>query len=420
VTTELPEEFYGYIDNQGFNYFYENFDYIMNFFLNIFPKTKSRPNNNLIKIFVEKHKEILWCRKLPILSKYLQSVTKNGYSLQYGDKSLKSLLKAVNQFLMYKLNKIINSSNKQMEKTMWKIYYNYNEYYKDIIVNKLNPKRGYFRKNIFGSRLHFTLRAVAIPIVQEAIGDEIYISWKAGLNVYKFHIMNILINRFELKVYDAYDKIMKAFYSYDPIIDQIFQLLILESKYKGFPIFVNRNPSLLLSNILLCFVVKVKPKATIVSEEFIRRYGRGIDISKISTDITYKDNIYTNSSFIVKRNRFDSKEFVEYYLSEDYAFDNIETTNFNISTKEISEYTNKIIDYTVDILYLIGNLMNLDHDGDSINIACVLPENHMVEKIIDRLHPCNFFFDNDKMEISSKITIPNQHFLLLNSYLKDK
>jgi len=420
VTRDLPEEFEGYIDGQGFNYLYRNFDYVMNFFLNIFPKTKIKSNNNLIKVFIEKHKEIMWCRKLPILSKYLQSVTKNGYSLQYADKSLKSLLKAVNQFLMYKLTKIINSSNKQIEKTLWKIYFNYNEYYKDIIINKLNPKRGYFRKNVFGSRLHFTSRAVAIPTVEVSMHDEICVSWKSGLNNFKFHIINILTNRFGLKVYVAYDKVMKAFYSYDPIIDQIFQLLILESRFKGFPVLINRNPSLLLSNILLNFIVKVKPQLTNISKEFIRRYGRNIDINNISSEIKYKNNIYTKRANIVDRNRFDSKEFVNYYMTKEYSFDNIETTKFGISMEEIKNSNNALIDYTVSVSYIIVGLMNLDFDGDSLNMENLLPEMDIVERIVDRLHPCNFFFDNDKMEISSKMSIPNQHLLLLNAYLEDK
>lgn len=417
VTRELPEEFNQYIDNQGFNYFYENFDYIINFFINIFPKTKNRANNNIIKVFIEKHRDVLWCRKLPILSKYLQSITKDGYSLRYADKALKYLLKPVNQFLIRHLTKIFNSSNIQNEKSMWKIYYNYNKYYESIIINRLNPKRGYFRKNVFGTRLHFTSRAVVIPVVSIGIGDEIFVSWKSALNVYKFHIINILTNRFKLKVYEAYDKIMNAFYSYDPIIDQIFQLLILECRFKGLPYIINRNPSLLLSNLMLQFVTKVKPKFTNISKKFIKQYGRNIDLSKISSDISYKDNIYKNRTVIVDENGFDNKEFLKYYLSHDYSFEDIDLKACKISQSQINEANGHILDYTVNVSYLIGGLMNLDHDGDSINMLA-LHEMDIVETIIDRMHPANFFFDNDKMGISSRISIPNQHLIMLNSWLE--
>lgn len=419
VTRELPEDFNNYITGQGFNYFYENFDYIINFFSNIFPKTKNRANNKIIGIFIEKHRDVLWCRKLPILSKYLQSITMDGYSLRYADKALKYLLKPINQFLIRHLTDLFNSSDIRIEKSMWNIYYNYNKYYENIIVNRLNPKRGYFRKNVFGTRLHFTSRAVAIPIVAPSFGDEIYLSWKAALNLYKFHIINILTNRFKIKVYEAYDKFMKAFYSYDPIIDQIFQLLILECKFKGLPYIINRNPSLLLSNLLLTFVVKVKPSFTKISKKFIQQYGRGIDVSKISSDISYSDNIYQNRMIVVDENRFDSKEFVKYYISDEYSFEDIDNEKFNISQEQINEANDLILDYTISASYLICGLMNLDFDGDSLN-GLSLQEMSIVERMIDRMHPANYFFDNDDMEISSKISIPIQHLAMLNSWLQDE
>lgn len=415
---ELPPDFAGYITDQGFSYFYENFDHIMNFFINIYPKTSQRAFVKMLPILLERYKDAIWTNKLPIVSKYLQPISKDGYSLRYISPTIKPILKSLTSLVNKDLAMLVLKKSKaNIDRFIWKIYYNIIKYYYDIIDVKLKPKVGYFRKNIFGTKKHFTTRSVAVPILDPhygnevrfpCFGDEIHFPWAAGLTNYKYHLINILTKRMGYRLYDAYDKIIKGYYRYDPVIDQIFQLLILECKYKGFPVLVNRNPSLLLSNVSLAFVVKIKPHLCKISKTFIQNFGNPKFIKPI-----------TNRFLNDKRNLYSKQMTI---LEESNGFDTPETIR-NADVIDIEEHFPKanylIQDQSISDSYLCLGLRNEDYDGDSINYDAGLFENKIVDLLIERIHPCNFLLVNTDTTITSKIGIPNQHLVILNEWLND-
>lgn len=261
INVPLREELEGYIDGRGFNYFYDNFDYIIDFFCNIFPKTSGpKRDNNQIKLFIKANRDKLWCTKLPLLSSIFQPITNEGYSLKYVNKNIKMILNSIIDLIDIRIVKKTSPIQlKTIEKTMYNVYFKYLEYIQYTKKDKLSQKPGIFRQHVFGTRLHMTFRSVIVPIVDYHEGDDLHLPWKIGINVLKYHILNILCNRMNYTMKKAYGKIIKAFNKYDFEIDQIMQLLIKECPYKGLPVLFNRNPSLNLAAVQLLFVTKVKP-----------------------------------------------------------------------------------------------------------------------------------------------------------------
>lgn len=361
VSKPLPDDLKPYFKERGFKFFYENFDYVMDVFLNRYPKTKNRKYNKVLQLFLEKYRDRLFTQYLPILSRFLQPSTNPNNNKMYIDKSLKEILKSIISLVMSKYTYIIDKSYKSIEKLMWKIYYSYTMYYYQIIQTKFSKKKSYFRKNIFGSRLHFTFRNVIAPINDEHIADEIHIPWKTGITNLQFHILNILVNRIGMSTIDAYNFVMNGYYNYHPLLDQIFQLLIIESYFKGIPAIQNRNPSLLTSNIILHFITKVGPEITRISKRFIQHFGRiqNIDDKVISDGSIIHDirDIFKSRIRIIKQNEFDTPE-----------------TIFNFNIKEgITDHRGKyyseedlkyaIDNKTVQVSYLDLILLNGDFDG---------------------------------------------------------
>lgn len=270
VNAPIPEELQGVITGQGFNYFRENFDYIMDYFLNVHYKTRTKKQANYIKWFLDEYKDIIWCTKLPVLSNELHPITKEGRSLKYGDSSSKDILSAIIDLatIQFSMKTTVNNPTK-LEAVTYTAYKSYIDYLTKIIKNKLADKTGLMRKHMFGTRLHGTFRSVIVPIIGEQQADEIHIPWNTAVNSYKLLLINLLMNRKNYSMVEALSKVTKALVIYDPEIDELFDVLLKEAAYTdpvtkriiklaGLPVLLQRNPSLVHQSIQLVFVTIIK------------------------------------------------------------------------------------------------------------------------------------------------------------------
>lgn len=267
----------------GFNWFYDNFDAFMTYFINAHPNKAKRDTGELIDRFIKITGKAMWCTKLPILSKILQPIAKVSDSVRYADVDIKNLITAIFTLGSILLaDKVMKFSADHVERNFYKVYMEFIEYTKTILTNKLPRKPSILRKHVFGSRYHCTGRSVAVPIIEPHEGDEVYLPWKLGIMMWKYHILSMLVSRYNLPVFAAYDKIMNAINIYDHDIDKIMQTLISECPYKGLPILMNRNPSLSIAAIQLLFVTRIKPNLVDNPFPAIIEDDRSDDFSPIS------------------------------------------------------------------------------------------------------------------------------------------
>ena len=133
-------------------------------------------------------------------------------------------------------------------------------YYEEFIYVFFIGKEGLIRHHLYSSRAHFSIRCVITSITEPHEHDEIHIPWGAAIGVFKLHLANKLMRRKgkDFTYNDALGYILGRVDKYDPLLDELFQELISESRDKSIYVMINRNPSLTMSSVQRKRITKVK------------------------------------------------------------------------------------------------------------------------------------------------------------------
>ena len=110
------------------------------------------------------------------------------------------------------------------------------------------------RKHCFGSRLHFTYRAVVKPQSTPMPLDELVMPWGIMLTELKLPILNYLVHQYGLSVPDAYDKYQQALTKYDKDVDACIRQFINTSRHGRIPVIMGRNPTIAYGSVMLLYV----------------------------------------------------------------------------------------------------------------------------------------------------------------------
>lgn len=262
VTTEIPPELSGVITGKGFNYFYDNFDFIIEHFLYHHKQTANKKGRDLIAYMLSDNRDKLFCRYLPILASALHPIVMSeGTSdnrRRYVDKNCQYVLAAAETLSYLEYNPRKTRRNNEVEVAAYSAYQNHMAYVFDISKKHLSEKRSLPRMHIFGSRLHLTFRGVIVPIIGRHQMDEIYLPRKIAVNLLRLQIIGRLMRRHGMTMSEAYNRQQAAIQKFDPLIDTIMKELIAECPHKGLPCLLNRNPSIRSGSIQLLYITKIK------------------------------------------------------------------------------------------------------------------------------------------------------------------
>ena len=372
---EVPPVLEGIVLDQGFKFFYENFDALMAFFFTQFRSSKHK-STGMMAIFLELNKDKIWCTKLPIISKYLQPIT--GMGDKKVDSAIKLMMKAITDFRSTLIDdKLQRAALPRVEKNFFNVYKSFTDYSAKIVKERLSPKKALLRKHVFGNRLHLTGRTVCVPIIDEHYGDELYLPWVLGIQLWFYHILSILQDRYHFTRNQAYNKLSHAVTVYDFQVDKCMQTLIRESPYKGLPILLNRNPSLKLGAIQLLFVTKINPN--------LKRDP------KVEVGIDELDDVsFMNSETAKGRKKYIIPDWVQHLIAD------------------------KVIGCSAIIIAA----PNCDFDGDELNLIPIM-ELAAVEKFM-AIHPSARVLSNKAVEIEGgDITLSNQTYIGLTDWVNE-
>ena len=253
VKKKIPKNLQTVITKQGFVYNEDEFISIVETAAKLFKKEATPYIRNFIK-FIKLNRNLLFTNKLLLSSFHIMDSSRGNLIII--DKDIRYLLQSVYDILSLQ---IYSKSATSIHSVLFKAYESYINYLSDFFKNKSMGKKGIFRGSLFGTSLFFTMRAVANPITCPHQGDEIYIPWKAAIEVFKYQIINKLVHKFNFSIYESLQYINKHIIKYSVIIDGIFKELIAESPFKGIPAIVNRNPSIKMGSLVLVFITKVLP-----------------------------------------------------------------------------------------------------------------------------------------------------------------
>lgn len=129
----------------------------------------------------------------------------------------------------------------------------YEKYYKEVMAKK----EGAFRKHVFGTRNHFSGRAVITSITKAHDYDEVYFPWSIALSIYRIHLVSKLKRRGYGPI-EAVTLIDSYSTRFHPLLNELFEELIEESPYPGIPCTIVRHPSLGRGSIQAVFNTRVK------------------------------------------------------------------------------------------------------------------------------------------------------------------
>ena len=268
VDQDLP---YPYSESlgQGMWYFYNNFDDIINYIVSIHKGPKAA-NDKVVLEFLKTYRDCIFLRHIPILNQSLHILTHSG-SMTYNDESSKHILK-----VCIELDAVIKQQRYQpkmnhnyLDQQVFNVFRAWMDYTDSIIDNKVIHKSGFIRKNILGTRMHWTGRGVIVPITNRHWADEVELPWRMIIGMFKLEIINKLKLNYGFDINTAlhYWQQAQTGIKFDmpdgpekthvlTCIDYVktcLDQLLAECPFKGFPILMGRNPTLRQGALQLFF-----------------------------------------------------------------------------------------------------------------------------------------------------------------------
>lgn len=223
---------------RGYNHFCENFDAIMDLLFNgKIIKKRSVKRRAEIMQFLSANKEAIFSKHLPIPSK-LAFITENTAMGTYADPTMAYAVDAIRTISSIE-NAVTPLTHKTKESRVVQAITKLSMYYSEF-YDMAGKKLGWFRRHIYGSRTHFSFRAVITSLHEQHTYDEIHLPWSLSVMFLKVHLVSKLLKR-GFSPNEAIEHIYQNTLKYDPLLDEIFKELINESPYSGIPILLNRN-----------------------------------------------------------------------------------------------------------------------------------------------------------------------------------
>lgn len=270
---------------RGYNYFVKNFDQVLKDL--VFGDGRKKPNPTHVHLYelCMENRDKLFVKHIPIPSK-VAFVIEESAGRRWADKTMNLAIDAVRR--MQETEQAIDTlSLRSIESRITKILDSMGEFYYEFLRKNWDGKTKIFRKHIFGARLHFTARAVITSLTVAHNKSELHFPWAMSLQLLKIHVANKLIQRGH-SAESALSMINGHAYVYHPVIDEIFQELIRESKYMGLPVIFQRNPTLSRASAQLLFVTKIKPNPAdnTISNSVIAIAGSNADYDGDQMNVT--------------------------------------------------------------------------------------------------------------------------------------
>lgn len=246
---------------RGINAFYENFDMIMDALFTIKGFRPKKGTVDPLQTVIKDYRESLFCDYLPIPNRSLL-VLEETHVGNYADPIVTGAVDAIRTMIGID-GEGSNLSVQDKENRTIRSIDQFAEFYDGFYRDTLAQKVGIFRKHVFGTRSHWSFRAVISSITDAHDYDELHIPWGIGVSLFRIHLINKLIRLHGMTPNQAIGHLNDHALRYCPILDELFKLLITECPYKGIPVVFQRNPSLERGSAQALFITKVKTEVEI-------------------------------------------------------------------------------------------------------------------------------------------------------------
>jgi hypothetical protein len=190
----------------------------------------------LLKL-VEEDRDKIFSNHLPLINKklFVMETTNKG---NYTSVLLSDIIDLA--LLGISTANDVGMTRKRIETNTAKVISKSAELFTNYLKDLVSKKGGLIRKNIYGTRAHFTFRCVVSAIGTDYDYDELHVPWSILTTTFRPHVINKLRKRgYNMK--DASAKTFRATLIFDQEIADIGEELIKEAKGKGIAVLANRN-----------------------------------------------------------------------------------------------------------------------------------------------------------------------------------
>lgn len=207
--------------------------------------------------FIMKNRDNLFINKFPILPVKIRPsvVVKNTVTGSKVNRTYKLIIQHSNKL---KDSDVEIEGTIELNKIMWKLQYYINILTKEIEVEFIRQKKGWFRNNMIGSKVNYSARSILGPLVSPNTKiDEVAISYLSYLELYKKLLVNMISKSKGISLREA-DRIWKeATIKFSP---EVYKYMVELNKKTigGQYILLNRNPTINISSVLRLKVAIVK------------------------------------------------------------------------------------------------------------------------------------------------------------------
>lgn len=236
------------VHERGLNYFIDNFDAVIEFLLNSKLTSKlSIQDKADLREFIAQNRDKVVQTHLPLPSQIFVVSEKTPMG-NYSDEKTNAVLDAT-----YMVTSTYSSplalDLKRRESHAARFVAAIGACYAGICTKFIGGKYGLVRRQLIGSRLHFTGRAVITSISDSHHYEELHIPWPFAVQLFEYHLCAKLFRR-GFSVNDALAFIEDNTLTWNPLMRELFDELIAESPpLEGWPqgIFkdLDENPKLL-------------------------------------------------------------------------------------------------------------------------------------------------------------------------------
>jgi hypothetical protein len=261
---------------RGYNNFVDHFDQIIAALFELKGIKPKKGEEDVLQRLLREQRDCIFSQYLPLPNRALLVIEETNVGT-YVDPIVTGAVDAI--LTMANIDSSLSSHTVQTKQNRTiKSIAQISEFYDDLYRSTLAKKEGIFRKHVFGTRSHFSFRAVISSNTDQHAYDEMHIPWGIGVSVFRIHLFNKLLRR-GFTPNGAMAFLNEHAQKHHPLLEELFQLLIDECPYAGIPNILQRNPSLERGSAQAMFITKVKndPEIPTVSLSILSVVGFNAD-----------------------------------------------------------------------------------------------------------------------------------------------
>lgn len=234
----------------GLIQFRERFDEIISYYAN---KYRNKPNKmSIYNDIITKYRDMIWQHSIHVYTTMLRPyrITDGRFYFEGNNQEYNVIASEVT---------VMNNKSTLTHKRQEALLYHVQMKYMTIISNidqMLSGKKGIIN-GLFGGKYNFMSRCVIIPDPELKV-DEVALPYLCLMEMMKELIINNIQRMYSCNYMDAYLRWYEGILNVDPIMVQILETIIAQSKNgRGIPVLINRNPTLHYGSIMQMYCVKI-------------------------------------------------------------------------------------------------------------------------------------------------------------------